>query len=117
ISYCPIPGQPIGAEGGPGFPKWNDPARVGVHNLLIFNEVMRPFPFRGLGFSISCFGTTPARAEPDALFPYNPPMNVPSSSPFFRPGGRTPAQLRPLSLTPDFVRTAEGSVLVSLGNT
>src|SRR6516162_9319810 len=36
---------------------------------------------------------------------------------FFRPGGRTPAQLRPLSLTPDFVQTAEGSVLVTLGNT
>jgi ribonuclease PH len=44
-------------------------------------------------------------------------MNAPSSSTFFRPGGRTPAQLRPLSLTPGFVQTAEGSVLVSLGNT
>ncbi len=37
--------------------------------------------------------------------------------PFFRPGGRTPAQLRPLSLLPGFVQTAEGSVLVSFGNT
>jgi ribonuclease PH len=36
---------------------------------------------------------------------------------FFRTGGRTAAQLRPLTLTPDFVRTAEGSVLISLGNT
>ena len=36
---------------------------------------------------------------------------------FFRPGGRTPTQLRPLSLTPNFVQTAEGSILVSLGNT
>ena len=36
---------------------------------------------------------------------------------FFRPGGRIPAQLRPLTLTPGFVQTAEGSVLVSLGNT
>ena len=35
----------------------------------------------------------------------------------FRPGGRGPAQLRPLTLTPGFVQTAEGSVLVSLGNT
>jgi ribonuclease PH len=34
-----------------------------------------------------------------------------------RPGGRGPAQLRPLTLTPEFVQTAEGSVLVSLGNT
>jgi ribonuclease PH len=36
---------------------------------------------------------------------------------FFRPGGRSPSQLRPLTLTPGFVQTAEGSVLVSLGNT
>ena len=42
-------------------------------------------------------------------------MHAPA--PFFRPGGRTPGQLRPLSLTPGFVQTAEGSVLVSLGNT
>ncbi len=38
-------------------------------------------------------------------------------SSFFRPGGRAPHQLRPLTLTPGFVHTAEGSVLVSLGNT
>jgi ribonuclease PH len=44
-------------------------------------------------------------------------MQTPSNSPFFRPGGRTPLQLRPLTLTPGFVQTAEGSVLVSLGNT
>ena len=50
-----------------------------------------------------------------ALVPYNLPMNVPSQ--FFRPGGRAPAQLRPLTLTPGFVQTAEGSVLVSFGNT
>ena len=36
---------------------------------------------------------------------------------FFRPGGRLPNQLRPLTLTPHFVQTAEGSVLVSFGNT
>jgi ribonuclease PH len=42
-------------------------------------------------------------------------MNVPAS--FFRPGGRSAAQLRPLSLIPGFVQTAEGSVLVSFGNT
>jgi ribonuclease PH len=44
-------------------------------------------------------------------------MNAPSLSPFFRPGGRRPDQLRPLTLTPGFVQTAEGSVLVTLGNT
>ena len=54
---------------------------------------------------------------PGFRFPYNFPMNAPASSPFFRPGGRTPAQLRPLTLTPNFVQTAEGSVLVSFGNT
>jgi ribonuclease PH len=42
-------------------------------------------------------------------------MHAPAS--FFRPGGRSPAQLRPLTLTPGFVQTAEGSVLVALGNT
>ena len=42
-------------------------------------------------------------------------MHAPDS--FFRPGGRTSDQLRPLSLVPGFVQTAEGSVLVSLGNT
>ena len=50
-------------------------------------------------------------------FSYNRPMNAPASNRFFRPGGRTPQQLRPLSLTPDFVQTAEGSILVSCGNT
>ncbi|MGD0902451.1 MAG: ribonuclease PH, partial [Terracidiphilus sp.] len=44
-------------------------------------------------------------------------MNAPNLSPFFRPGGRRPDQLRPLTLTPGFVQTAEGSALVSLGNT
>jgi ribonuclease PH len=36
---------------------------------------------------------------------------------WFRPGERSPAQLRPLTLTPGYVQTAEGSVLVTLGNT
>jgi ribonuclease PH len=36
---------------------------------------------------------------------------------FFRPGNRSVNQLRPLSLVPGFVQTAEGSVLVSFGNT
>jgi len=40
-----------------------------------------------------------------------------ASARFFRHGGRTPAQLRPLTLTPGFVQTAEGPVLVALGNT
>jgi ribonuclease PH len=35
----------------------------------------------------------------------------------FRPGARLANQLRSLTLTPGFVQTAEGSVLVTLGNT
>jgi ribonuclease PH len=34
-----------------------------------------------------------------------------------RPGGRAPGELRPLKITPDFVRTADGSVLIELGGT
>ena len=44
-------------------------------------------------------------------------MPVEVSSAIFRSGGRTAAQLRPLTLTPGYVQTAEGSVLVALGNT
>jgi ribonuclease PH len=54
--------------------------------------------------------------SPD-LVSYNRPMNRPPDSSFFRPGDRKPTQLRPLTLTPGFVQTAEGSVLVTLGNT
>ena len=50
-------------------------------------------------------------------FPYNRPMNLSDSKSFFRPGGRQPAQMRPLTLTPGYVQTAEGSVLVTVGNT
>ena len=44
-------------------------------------------------------------------------MHAPAQTPFFRPGGRSAPQLRPLTLVPGFVQTAEGSVLVSFGNT
>lgn len=49
--------------------------------------------------------------------PYNPFMQTSDISNVFRPGGRPADRLRPLTLTPDFVQTAEGSVLVTLGNT
>lgn len=39
------------------------------------------------------------------------------SEKFFRPGGRSPIESRPLSIVPNFVQTAEGSVLISVGNT
>jgi ribonuclease PH len=34
-----------------------------------------------------------------------------------RPGGRAPGELRPLRITPDFIKTADGSVLMELGGT
>src|SRR5439155_1307154 len=34
-----------------------------------------------------------------------------------RADGRTADQMRPLKITPDFISTAEGSVLIELGNT
>jgi len=36
---------------------------------------------------------------------------------FFRSDNRAPDQLRPISITPDFISTAEGSVLIEVGNT
>jgi ribonuclease PH len=39
------------------------------------------------------------------------------SESFLRPGNRDAKQMRPLTLAPGYVQTAEGSVLVSLGNT
>ncbi len=40
-----------------------------------------------------------------------------SSTAFFRSGGRSAQLLRPFRLIPDYVGTAEGSVLIELGNT
>ncbi len=36
---------------------------------------------------------------------------------FYRSDNRSPDQLRPVKLTPDFISTAEGSVLIEVGNT
>src|SRR6202040_2915875 len=36
---------------------------------------------------------------------------------FYRSDNRSPDQLRPVVLTPDFISTAEGSVLIEVGNT
>jgi ribonuclease PH len=35
----------------------------------------------------------------------------------FRSDNRTPDQLRPVNITPDFIKTAEGSALIEIGNT
>jgi ribonuclease PH len=55
--------------------------------------------------------------ESSVAFSYNRPMQKTGSEVFFRPGGRGANQMRPLTLTPGYVQTAEGSILVSLGNT
>src|SRR5690242_13418792 len=36
---------------------------------------------------------------------------------FYRSDNRSPDQLRPVKMTPDFITTAEGSVLIEVGNT
>jgi ribonuclease PH len=36
---------------------------------------------------------------------------------FYRSDNRTPDQLRPVKITPDFITTAEGSALIEVGNT
>src|SRR5580693_2128646 len=35
----------------------------------------------------------------------------------FRSDNRTPDQLRPINIVPDFISTAEGSALIEMGNT
>src|SRR5919198_1078567 len=36
---------------------------------------------------------------------------------FYRSDNRAPDQLRPVTITPNFISTAEGSVLIEVGNT
>src|SRR5882762_10317358 len=50
---------------------------------------------------------------------YNCPLFHHLQSPlmFYRSDNRSPDQLRPILITPDFITTAEGSVLVEVGNT
>ena len=78
---------------------------------------LRDFPVPGRIYPDSVVGTAWLVPVPGGALPYNPCMQRNENAGFFRPGGRGAAQLRPLTLTPDFVQTAEGSVLVTLGNT
>ena len=100
-------------------PKWNLPGRRVWTNRCSLKQLP----------SNSCFGLSKVLipvleslpfleyTPTPAPLPYNSPMRALPLTPFFRPANRTPAQLRPLTLSPGFVQTAEGSVLVSLGNT
>src|SRR6202007_165291 len=45
------------------------------------------------------------------------PDRLQSRRMFYRSDNRSPEQLRPVVLTPDFIPTAEGSVLIEVGNT
>jgi len=74
------------------------------------------------------FGSAPESVL-NPLLPYNLPMAIsPTGShvsdraatgavKFYRKDDRSADQLRPMALTPGFVRTAEGSVLISAGHT
>src|SRR5580693_1784167 len=42
---------------------------------------------------------------------------MPTQEKFFRSHDRSPSDLRPVRLTPGFVATAEGSILIEVGNT
>ena len=81
----------------------------------------------GVGFGDSRFGICPQDGDAP-WFPYNRSManpsptstasgKTPGKADFFRKDGRAQNQLRPLTLTPGFVRTAEGSVLISAEHT
>jgi len=72
------------------------------------------FPVAGLGLRLPF--RSPSQTASTWLG-YNPPMTSKASPSFFRPDGRSASQLRSLGLQPGFVQTAEGSVLVSMGNT
>ncbi len=45
------------------------------------------------------------------------PHHLQSSLMFYRSDNRLPDQMRPVSIVPDFIPTAEGSVLIEVGNT
>ena len=99
-------------------PKWNRRPIEIIRLTLFIQSAYDYFPFRNLqlpGFPIlepsALRGGSPSRAS--LTIPLCTRIRLLS----FRPGGRSPSQLRPLTLTPGFVQTAEGSVLVSLGNT
>src|SRR6201996_429641 len=49
--------------------------------------------------------------------PMTSPISSASADSLFRSGGRSADQGRPIRLTPHFVATAEGSVLIEIGNT
>ncbi|HZD46061.1 MAG TPA: hypothetical protein VE109_08265, partial [Acidobacteriaceae bacterium] len=48
---------------------------------------------------------------------FQPPIPQLSANPPSIRSGRAANQLRPVSLTPDYVATAEGSILISIGHT
>jgi ribonuclease PH len=82
---------------------------------LIISDSYSTFPFRHLNLWIFPSRNQGSSRLLAGTLSYNPPMQATNIS--IRPGGRNATELRPLALTPGFVQTAEGSVLVTLGNT
>jgi ribonuclease PH len=81
---------------------------------------MAPNPSRAPAISTCAAGFSPPAATPHQLdkqtskhrnFDYNPGLMV------YRSDNRAAGQMRPVKLTPDFISTAEGSVLIEIGNT
>jgi ribonuclease PH len=68
------------------------------------------------GSGIRCFPYNLSMANPSTVSPAAS-KNTLDAPTFFRKDGRAVNQLRPLTLTPGFVRTAEGSVLISAEHT
>ena len=60
----------------------------------------------------------PAELRPNVDHP-NRPHGIAVQSPLmvFRSDNRSPEQMRPVNIVPDFISTAEGSCLIELGNT
>jgi ribonuclease PH len=84
----------------------------------IREALLQSFPIHVLNPPNSLLNAPIGRNLLSPHLPYNHLMHsTQSNQPFFRPGGRTSTQLRPLTLTPGFVSTAEGSILVEFGNT
>jgi ribonuclease PH len=93
-----------------------------VVHLISYVHLTGAVPFQG---KIRNFPIWEGPIRYRTAFPYNffmplPDVSVVSrvgSPQYFRPGGRAPDELRALAMTPGFVRTAEGSVLIEVGYT
>src|SRR5262249_42389991 len=98
----------VGRNGIPG--DVQTPARDPHHPcaLLLLRAINKAQPKALTEQSNSHLGTD-AGSRPSFRL-HSPPM-------IYRSDNRTPDQLRPVKITPDFITTAEGSALIEVGNT